>query len=215
VVLKAIFGIKRKIKIMNKINLKKAAMFGLDARIALAIFGALSVISGAALYSAIQEANVTKKVSQVKEIEKAIEQYILDTGSNLPFSTNAPASDFNIKALVEKPANVTGWNGPYLSYNTSSSSDYLVDTDDTNIAATFNDSKEFSSAGDELCKKTSAQCYVFISYLSANKYNKELDKKLDGTTTPNYNSGNFRTYIWGAQRFKTNIPFDANLSPNS
>ena len=36
-------------------SLKKGAMFGLDARIALAIFGALSVISGAALYSAIKE----------------------------------------------------------------------------------------------------------------------------------------------------------------
>tara|TARA_Y100001960_G_scaffold319101_1_gene389950 strand:- start:3597 stop:3728 length:132 start_codon:yes stop_codon:yes gene_type:complete len=39
-----------------KILTKKAAMFGLDARIALAIFGALSVISGAVLYSAIQDA---------------------------------------------------------------------------------------------------------------------------------------------------------------
>lgn len=37
---------------------KKSAMFGLDARIALAIFGALSVITGAALYSAINKANV-------------------------------------------------------------------------------------------------------------------------------------------------------------
>ena len=40
--------------------LNKGAMFGLDARIALAIFGALSVISGAALYSTIQEADVFK-----------------------------------------------------------------------------------------------------------------------------------------------------------
>lgn len=38
----------------------KGAMFGLDARIALAIFGALSVISGAALYSAIQESSTVK-----------------------------------------------------------------------------------------------------------------------------------------------------------
>ena len=35
---------------MIKIKTKKAAMFGLDARIALAIFGALSVISGAACH---------------------------------------------------------------------------------------------------------------------------------------------------------------------
>ena len=40
---------------MLNLKNKKAAMFGLDARIALAIFGALSVISGAALYSAIQQ----------------------------------------------------------------------------------------------------------------------------------------------------------------
>ncbi len=41
-------------------QLNKGAMFGLDARIALAIFGALSVISGAALYSAIKQAKVTQ-----------------------------------------------------------------------------------------------------------------------------------------------------------
>lgn len=40
--------------------MKKGAIFGLDARIALAILGALYVISGAALYSAIQESKTTK-----------------------------------------------------------------------------------------------------------------------------------------------------------
>ena len=38
----------------DMIFFKRGAMFGLDARIALAIFGALLVISSAALYSAIQ-----------------------------------------------------------------------------------------------------------------------------------------------------------------
>jgi len=44
----------------------KGAMFGLDSRIALAIFGALSVISGAALYSAIQEAKATALYNELR-----------------------------------------------------------------------------------------------------------------------------------------------------
>ena len=39
-------------------------MFDLDARIALVIFGALSVISGAELYSSIQTAKNTAVVAQ-------------------------------------------------------------------------------------------------------------------------------------------------------
>ena len=58
-------------------------MFGLDARIALAIFGALSVISGAALYSAIQQAKVTETVTELDNISKAWAQYYLDTGEVL------------------------------------------------------------------------------------------------------------------------------------
>ncbi len=42
----------------------RGAMFGLDARIALAIFGALSVISGAALYSAIKESRITSLLTE-------------------------------------------------------------------------------------------------------------------------------------------------------
>tara|TARA_Y100001960_G_C14595815_1_gene788039 strand:- start:886 stop:1026 length:141 start_codon:yes stop_codon:yes gene_type:complete len=46
--------------------MKKGAMFGIDARIALAIFGALSAISGAALYSAIQQSKVTVLVTELE-----------------------------------------------------------------------------------------------------------------------------------------------------
>ena len=59
---------------------KKGAMFGLYARIALAIFGALSVISGAALYSAIQDYKITATVAQFEEFAKATDAYLLDTG---------------------------------------------------------------------------------------------------------------------------------------
>ncbi len=90
-------------------------MFGLDARIALAIFGALSVISGAALYSAIQQAKVVAVVVSIKEVHKAYEQYYLDVGSELPRLSSGSVA-FSLKDLVENLAGVTGWNGPYVSY---------------------------------------------------------------------------------------------------
>jgi type II secretory pathway pseudopilin PulG len=91
---------------------KKGAMFGLDARIALAIFGALSVISGAALYSAIQTSNATAILVEMQEIAKAYEQYYLDTGSILIEESNV---EMQSKGLVEDNG-VVGWKGPYLSY---------------------------------------------------------------------------------------------------
>tara|TARA_Y100001960_G_C14761395_1_gene874311 strand:+ start:2444 stop:3049 length:606 start_codon:yes stop_codon:yes gene_type:complete len=91
----------------------KAAMFGLDARIALAIFGALSVISGAALYSAIRDAKITAAFTEFQEIVKATEQYLLDTGSYTPI--NSTVATFS-GDLIENSNNVAGWNGPYLSY---------------------------------------------------------------------------------------------------
>jgi type II secretory pathway pseudopilin PulG len=92
-------------------SIKKGAMFGLDARIALAIFGALSVISGAALYSAIQDAKMTSMYTSLKEIEKAIEHFYLETGYK------EFANIYDIHRLLENPSSdaVSGWNGPYIS----------------------------------------------------------------------------------------------------
>ena len=93
--------------------IKKGAMFGLDARIALAIFGALSVISGAALYSAIQDAKVTSIIAQSEELGKAYTQYYLDTSVNM--SVQANPTVVNSVNLIEDFDNNDSWNGPYLA----------------------------------------------------------------------------------------------------
>tara|TARA_Y100001960_G_C14761395_1_gene874309 strand:+ start:1178 stop:1777 length:600 start_codon:yes stop_codon:yes gene_type:complete len=89
---------------------KKAAMFGLDARIALAIFGALSVISGAALYSAIQTAKNTQYLATLSEITKSFEAYLLDTGTIPAFHTS---NILDAGELVS--SSKSGWQGPYTS----------------------------------------------------------------------------------------------------
>jgi len=92
---------------------KKGAMFGLDARIALAIFGALSVISGAALYSAIQDARNTALYQDVTEIMKSYEQYYLDTGSQLIQNTANPGYVLDAGNIVNNYASDSSWSGPY------------------------------------------------------------------------------------------------------
>lgn len=96
---------------LKKFN--KAAMFGLDARIALAIFGALSVISGAALYSAIQQAKVTSIITEFNEIIKSLESYIVDTGSYPGLFTGQP---FIIDPQELISSTKQGWRGPYTSH---------------------------------------------------------------------------------------------------
>jgi len=102
---------------------KTAAMFGLDARIALAIFAALSVITGVVLYSAIQNAKATALLTDFQEVGKAWEQYYLDTGLNLPRYTedNSSPSFYVLMGnnLTTNVAGVDGWNGPYINYETS------------------------------------------------------------------------------------------------
>ena len=95
---------------------KKAAMFGLDARIALAIFGALSVISGAALYSAIQNSKAIALLTEMNEVGKAYESYILDTGQDLSIYTSIGIEVFSRQTSQLVSNSITGWNGPYLNY---------------------------------------------------------------------------------------------------
>ena len=99
--------------------MKKGAMFGLDARIALAIFGALSVISGAALYSAIQEAKLEQYWQYFVEHDKATEQYYLDNGKPIPQYTK---NVIYTPHLVVNRENLSTWKGPYIDYTVASTS---------------------------------------------------------------------------------------------
>jgi hypothetical protein len=105
---------------LNKLS-KKGAMFGLDARIALAIFGALSVISGAALYSAIQQAKLTSYMTEAQEIFKAFEALYVDIG-RIPVHSSTD-DNYDSNALTTDTGD-TGWNGPYLSITTTELSNH-------------------------------------------------------------------------------------------
>jgi type II secretory pathway pseudopilin PulG len=159
-------------------KIKKAAMFGLDARIALSIFGALSVISGAALYSAIQEAKVTSIITEMNELGKAVDAYQLDVGTLPLFDTTTPQHMDASKLISDT---VYNWNGPYISG--------VVYTNPLNIKHNVYDytgvrRMETSAWGNtttQNCTSSSTSCAIFILLGAIPKPLADaIDLKIDG-----------------------------------
>tara|TARA_Y100001960_G_scaffold68678_1_gene72491 strand:- start:884 stop:1498 length:615 start_codon:yes stop_codon:yes gene_type:complete len=166
---------------------KKGAMFGLDARIALAIFGALSVISGAALYSAIQEAKITRIITTFDEFEKGLASYLIDTGADMPIHS-AAAHEITALELVESAK--AGWKGPYLPYKKPSAADHYITDEATGLTFWLHYEKadtwtsaDTASSG-EACA-TGKTCSYFLkthlnhSYSDFENLITQLDERLD------------------------------------
>jgi type II secretory pathway pseudopilin PulG len=194
----------------------KGAMFGLDARIALAIFGALSVISGAALYSAIQESRVTALMTETNEVAKAVEQYLLDVGSLPPISTTH-TRNLDVSALLVKPSTgADGWKGPYMSLEKASGADFFNTNNYGMMGVPYRTGMSWTNSGDDTCKQSSANCYIYVEVQSIPlSIQKSIESKLDGTTTlaDSDVAGNFRYSKGGWSQFKKDIPFDPANSP--
>tara|TARA_Y100001960_G_scaffold331811_1_gene430062 strand:+ start:3948 stop:4520 length:573 start_codon:yes stop_codon:yes gene_type:complete len=169
-------------------TLKKAAMFGLDARIALAIFGALSVISGAALYSAIQQAKVISSVAELNEFAKAVESFRLDTGQEIP--AQGAYGILMAQNLVE--STVSGFNGPYISFDKSTTAHYLLKNGVS--AGVYNRPGTTWGDNDHSGECTVAPCAIWVSFLD--DYTLEeanaIDAYVDGTT--DITNGRVRAY---------------------
>lgn len=102
---------------------QRGAMFGLDARIALGIFGGLSVIAGAAVFGTISETNRTALVTEMDNIAKGYINHVFDTGvqvRSVATMTTANA-DASFNYLITNVGSTLNWNGPYV---TASSNDH-------------------------------------------------------------------------------------------
>lgn len=200
--------------------LKSGAMFGLDARIALAIFGALSVISGAALYSAIQDSKATALLTDMSEIVKAWESYYLDVGQQIP--QYGTASDWEKSErlsaeLVESSA--TGWKGPYLPYGLWTGDKRLAYNTDTSIrilylnnTANWGDALSWTPAG--YCNVAGDPCsmwvYIDLKYVN-DSLAQALDEKVDGGDGPT--TGNFKwiRHVTSTHVFLKGAPVDFSI----
>ncbi|MDH4173347.1 MAG: type II secretion system major pseudopilin GspG [Betaproteobacteria bacterium] len=79
----------------------------LELLVVMVIIGLLAGYVGPRYFGQIGKSEVKVAKAQIDALEKALDQYRLDTG-------RYPSSEAGLNALVTKPANEPKWAGPYL-----------------------------------------------------------------------------------------------------
>jgi general secretion pathway protein G len=80
----------------------------LELLVVMVIIGLLAAYVGPKYFSQIGKSQVKTAKAQIVALEKALDQYRLDTG-------HYPAAQDGLNALVHKPGSETKWDGPYLT----------------------------------------------------------------------------------------------------
>ncbi|HAG53200.1 MAG TPA: hypothetical protein DCL21_05380 [Alphaproteobacteria bacterium] len=197
--------------------IKKGAMFGLDARIALAIFGALSVISGAALYSAIQDAKVTSSITELEEVGKAFDAYFFDRGEMMKKDGTSKFA-LNIGELVSNTESSLNWNGPYISLEKGSLSTLLsIVNNPKTVSLQYRPNSSWGGAdGDTLppAECAAAPCFIWVTIGLAEKtLAHAIDEKVDGTGDNKTGRIRIWDYTSGVNDGKSNVYYQYSVAP--
>ena len=79
----------------------------LELLVVIVIIGLLAGYVAPRYFSQVGRSEVQVARAQIESLEKALDQYRLDTG-------HYPSSELGLKALVDRPVNEPKWAGPYL-----------------------------------------------------------------------------------------------------
>jgi general secretion pathway protein G len=79
----------------------------LELLVVIVIIGLLAGYVAPRYFGQVGKSEVQVAKAQIESIEKALDQFRLDTRSY-------PTAEQGLDALVSKPANANGWSGPYL-----------------------------------------------------------------------------------------------------
>src|SRR5258705_8578408 len=79
----------------------------LELLVVVAIIGLLVGYVAPRYFGQVGKSQVTTAKAQIDALEKALDQYRLDTG-------HYPATELGLAALVNRPQHQPKWNGPYL-----------------------------------------------------------------------------------------------------
>ena len=80
----------------------------LELLVVVVIIGLLASYVGPKYFSQIGKSETTVARSQIEAFERALDNFRLDVG-------RYPTPDEGLTALLSRPSNATGWNGPYLT----------------------------------------------------------------------------------------------------
>ena len=79
----------------------------LELLVVVVIIGLLAGFVAPRYFGQVGKSEVNVAKAQLDALEKALDQYRLDTG-------RYPSAELGLKALVERPSSEPKWNGPYL-----------------------------------------------------------------------------------------------------
>ncbi|MAT91736.1 MAG: type II secretion system protein GspG [Halioglobus sp.] len=79
----------------------------IELLVVLVILGLLAGLVGPNIINQLGGAKTDTALVQIKQLEQALEMYKLDVG-------RYPTNSEGLEALVQKPGDADGWNGPYL-----------------------------------------------------------------------------------------------------
>ena len=80
----------------------------LELLVVMVIIGMLAAYVGPKYFAQIGKSEVKTTKAQIVALEKALDQYRLDTG-------HYPTTEQGLSSLVTRPANEVKWDGPYLT----------------------------------------------------------------------------------------------------
>lgn len=93
---------------MHRRSHRDAAGFTLlELLVVIAIIGLLAGYVAPRYFGQIGKSEVSAARAQMDALEKALDQYRLDTG-------RYPSNELGLNALLQRPSNEPKWNGPYL-----------------------------------------------------------------------------------------------------
>ena len=97
----------RKMGLKNRRVAKQVGFTLVELLVVLAILGMLAALVGPQVLNQLGGAKSKSAAIQIRDFEQALELYKLDVG-------RFPQESDGLDALVRKPSNAKGWNGPYL-----------------------------------------------------------------------------------------------------
>jgi hypothetical protein len=166
--------------LFTRFSHQTGAMFGLDARIALAIFAILSVVAGVATINVFSQAGTTALVTEITNFKKAYAEFHLATGEHTLKFTD----------LLNNESGYQGWAGPYI--------DGLVSDKSRNYGTySLVEGRQDVPGVPPVECSGGGICSVWLKLtLVKDSIAREADKALDSDVSPN--SGTFRVeYIPG------------------
>lgn len=148
---------------------QRGAIFGLDARIALAIFGVLSIVAGVSSLSVLSTASVTALISELSNMKKAYQEFHLSTGEHTT----------RFMDLIDNNSGVIGWSGPYVDLLSANNRTYGV--------YSFTEGRQDVNGVPPVeCTDGGGICAIWLKLTAVkDTVAEKMDEQLDGEKSPN------------------------------